>query len=328
MGGDVRTAASVARRAETAGFESVWTTEFYDRSAIVTLAAMAEATESIGLASGIAYGLARTPLVLAVEARDIDELSAGRLTLGLGTGTARMQSDWHGMDPSHPAPRMEELVPLLRELWSLDRQAVDHVGRFYRCRIQPTVRFERTRSAPIPVYLAGVRPRMIEAAGAVADGLVGHPLATPEYIEQVARPALERGARRTGREPHVPVAGYVICAIHDSEAVARSEAAAQIGFYATVKAYDPILELHGFEVEGRAIREAWHEGDHEAMAAAVSERMLEAMAVWGTPKQARERFARRFEGVYDAPLLYSPSFGLSSERLADNLEAICEAFAV
>src|SRR5947199_2368444 len=130
--------ASYAERAEAAGFASVWATEFYDRSATVALAAMAQSTNTIELGSAIAYAFGRTPLVLAAEARDLDELSGGRLTLGLGTGTRRMQQDWHGLDGEHPAARMEELVALLRRLWRLHEGAIDHDGRFYRLHVQPT----------------------------------------------------------------------------------------------------------------------------------------------------------------------------------------------
>src|SRR3954463_2024291 len=104
--------AKAARLAEHAGFESVWATEFYDRSATVALAAMAQATSEIELGSAIAYAFGRTPVVLAAEARDIDELSGGRLTLGLGTGTKRMQTDWHGLDGEHPPPPLGEPLPL------------------------------------------------------------------------------------------------------------------------------------------------------------------------------------------------------------------------
>src|SRR3989454_12647804 len=130
--------ATAARRAEEAGFASVWATEFYDRSATVALAAMAQASRTVELGSAIAYAFGRTPLVLAAEARDLDELSRGRLTLGLGTGTRRMQQDWHGLDGEHPASRMEELVPLIRALWRLDEGPVEHEGRFYRVQVKPT----------------------------------------------------------------------------------------------------------------------------------------------------------------------------------------------
>ena len=198
-GGTLATVAAAARRAEERGFESVWTTEFYDRSATVSLAAMAAATSTITLASGIAYAVGRSPLVLATEARDLDELSGGRLLLGLGTGTTRMQQDWHGADGRSPAPRLEELVPLLRRIWAMDSTGVQHEGRFYRMALRPTA--EVTPRPPIPVYLAGFNPRMVPAAGAVADGLVGHPIFTRRYVEEVVRPALAAGAGAHRPEP-------------------------------------------------------------------------------------------------------------------------------
>src|SRR5204863_9256200 len=150
--------AEAARAAEEAGFQSVWATEFYDRSATVALAAMAQATSTVELGSAIAYAFGRTPVVLAAEARDLDELSGARLTLGLGTGTRRMQQDWHGLDGEHPAGRMEELVPLLRALWRLHEGPVDHDGRFYRLHVHPTATVGPPRREDLPIYLAGVNP--------------------------------------------------------------------------------------------------------------------------------------------------------------------------
>ncbi len=112
---------AAARHAEAAGLESVWTTEFPDRSATISLAAVAQATECLTIGSAIAYAFGRTPLVLAAEARDLDDLARGRLILGLGTGTKRMQRDWHGLDGEHPAGRMEELVPFVRTCWPCAR---------------------------------------------------------------------------------------------------------------------------------------------------------------------------------------------------------------
>ena len=98
--GGVSDAADTAATAESLGYHSAWSPEFYTRSAIVSLAAMAQATTTIRIGSSIAYAVGRTPLVLATEARSLDELSGGRLALGLGTGTTRMMADWHGIDPA------------------------------------------------------------------------------------------------------------------------------------------------------------------------------------------------------------------------------------
>jgi probable F420-dependent oxidoreductase len=314
--------AEAARLAEEAGFASVWATEFVDRSAIVALAAMAQATSTIELGSAIAYAFGRTPLVLAVEARDLDELSGGRMTLGLGTGTRRMQQDWHGLDGEHPASRMEELVPLLRRLWRLHEAPIEHDGRFYRLHVQPTAPPRPPYRPDTPIYMAGVNARMIEAAGAVADGLVGHPLFTPEYVRDVVRPALARGAERAGRAQPPPIAGYVTCSVGDDRAAARAAAAAIVAFNSTVKTYRATHAASGFEREAEAIRGAWRAGDFAAMSAAVSEEMLDAIAVAGTPEEARTRFAERWEGVYERTLLWPPAF-----RGQEGVRTVIDTFA-
>ena len=296
-----------ARVAEAAGFDSIWATEFYDHSATVGIAAMACATETIGLGSAIAYAFGRTPLVLAAEIRDLDELARGRVTIGLGTGTQRMQRDWHGLDGEHAATRMEELVPLVRRLWRLDEGPVEHEGRFYRVSIQPTAP-PRPLDREIPLYLAGVNPRMIEAAGAVGDGLVGHPLFTRRYVEEVVRPALARGARRAGRDEAVPIAGYVNCCVDDDRDAARREAATLIAFNATVSTYQGILRLHGFEENAAAVRAAWESRDWEGMVAAVSDEMIDTIALAGTPDEVRERFETEWSDLYETPLLWPPVF--------------------
>ena len=320
--GGPRELAEAARLAEQAGLASVWATEFYDRSATVALAAMAGSTGAIELGSAIAYAFGRTPLVLAAEARDLDELSGGRITLGLGTGTRRMQRDWHGLDGEHPAARMAELVPLLRRLWRLHEGPIEHDGRFYRLHVQPTAPPREPLRLDIPVYMAGVNVRMVETAGQVADGLVGHPLFTPEYVREVVRPALARGAASAGRELPPPIAGYLTCSVGEDRDAARGAAAAVIAFNSTVKTYRAVHEVSGFEREADAIRDAWTRRDFAAMAGAVSDEMIDAIALAGTPDEVRERFAERWDGVYERTLLWPPAF-----TGADGVRAAVDAFA-
>ncbi|HXM58358.1 MAG TPA: LLM class flavin-dependent oxidoreductase [Candidatus Dormibacteraeota bacterium] len=327
MGGSVATCASIAALAERRGLCSAWTAEFYDRSATVSLAAMAAATSRIALGSAIMYAFGRTPLVTVAEARDLDELSGGRFVLGLGTGTRQQVAAWHGLESSHLAPRLEELVPLLRALWRLRDGELRHEGRFYRLRLRAALPVRPPRRAELPVWVAGVNERMIEAAGRVGDGLVGHPLFTPEYVTDVVRPALARGAARAGRPEDVPVAGYVVCVVADDSAQARREAAAQVAFYAVVRAFDPILRRHGFLPEAAAIREAFRGGDVPSMIALVSDRMLDTFAVHGTPAEARDRFAARYAGLYEEPLLFFPCLGVDVGRHREGLAAVVETFS-
>lgn len=325
MGGDVSTCAQVAAQAERAGFSSAWTAEFYDRSATVSLAAMAATTSHIRLGSAIMYAFARTPLLTVAEARDLDELSGGRFVLGLGTGTRQQVAAWHGQDAQHLAPRLEELVPLLRRLWRFREGHFTHEGRFYHLRLSPTLEVRSPLRPELEVWVAGVNARMVEAAGRVADGLIGHPLYTPEYVHEVVRPALARGAADGGRRRQ-QIAGYVICAVADDEAQARRDAASQVGFSAVVRAFEPIQRLHGFVPEVDAIREAIRAGDLRRVPDLVSDRMLETFAVFGTPEQARQRYAERFAAVYDEPLLLCPCMGVDRGRLREGMAAMVEAF--
>jgi probable F420-dependent oxidoreductase len=318
--GNIETIASTAQAAEGVGFDTVWTPEFYTRSAIVTLAQIAARTSRCRVGTGIAYATGRSPLVLATEARSLDEVSGGRLVFGLGTGTRRMMEDWHGVDPEGPAARMEELVPLLRRLWRLHEGPVTHDGRFYRCQITPTAETTPGMRDDIPVFTAGVNSRMVQVAGRVSDGLLGHPLFSRGYVDDVVRPAIEAGRRRAERDDAcVELVGIVICAIADDAEQARREAAAQLAFYAAPKTYGPLLEASGFGAAGAEIRAAFAERDFERMTAAVPDGMIDGMAAAGTATEVRARLQQAAD-VFDHVVVYPPSFGLSETR-CDELAA-------
>lgn len=322
QGTSVRAMGALAALADESGLDAAWAPELYNRSATISVAEMCNRTSRCTVGSAIAYGVGRSPLTLAAEARDLDEISDGRLVLGLGNGTRRMISDWHGQDPEAPAVRMEELVPLLRDLWRLHEGPVDHEGRFYRLKITPTGEVPPPLRERVPIYTAGVNPRMVETAGRVADGLLGHALFTPKHIEDVILPALERGTEKTGRQlADVRVASLVISVIHEDAEQARREAAAQIAFYCSAKTYAGLLDSCGFGAEGEVIREAFGRGDMEAMVAAVSPQMVDAVALAGTAEEVRAA-ARRYEGILDHLILYAPSYGVSAERALANAESL------
>jgi probable F420-dependent oxidoreductase len=309
----------VAVAADAAGFDAAWTSEFNDRSAIVALAAMAQNTTRCRVGSAIAYAVGRSPLIIANDARGLDELSDGRLVLGLGTGTKGMQIGWHGVkDPESPAVRLEELVPLLRRIWKLHEGPVRHEGRFYSMNLAATADVLPPVRDQIPIFTAGVNRRMIETAGRVSDGLVCHPTFSSHYIHEVVRPAIARGAEHSGRDPAaVETVGMLLCSVNDDESLARREVAAQLAFYAAPRAYAPMLEASGFATEAERIRQAFAERDHEAMIDAVSDDMLDAIAVAGTPEQVRAGIARR-EPDFDHLSLYSPSFTMTLPRVQQN----------
>lgn len=315
----------IARQAEDAGFVTVWTSELYSRSATVPLALWAQGTDRVQLGTNIAYGVGRTPLMWAAEARDLDELSAGRLILGLGNGTTRMMADWHGVDGSSPAGRMTELVEVLRKLWRLHEGPVHHDGRFYRLHLNPTSDTPPPFRPRLPIWTAGVNTGMIRAAGRVADGLVGHPMFTAEYVEQVVRPELAAGARQAERDPaDIAVMGILMCAVGAEEEVGRRSLAFAIAQYAASRVYDRLFELHGWTAAQQVIREAAKRRDTEALIAAVPDEAIDAVGVACTPEQLPERVAKHAVD-YDHLDLVSVPWGITPEEAERDTVAILEA---
>jgi probable F420-dependent oxidoreductase len=318
----------LARRAEDGGFGSVWTVEFYNRNGLVVLGQVAAATKRVKVGTGISYAYMRTPVLSAAAAMDIDEISGGRMILGLGSGTKSMNESWYGV-PFEPrsAPKMKEAVALIRQLFqTAGGGRVKFDGEFYKIRIPMFGRPHAARPT-IPVYLAAVQKGMLRAAGEVADGLVGHPIYTRRYLREFVHPNLRIGFDRAGRgRESFDLASYVITSISEDRVAAVREAKGQIAFYATARSYEGILDLHGWQEAKEGIYEAFRTFDFARMADCVSDEMVEEIAITGTPEECREKL-RRWEGLIDTPLLYAPSVGVSPERVAENNRRIVETFS-
>ena len=198
-GGSARADLDLAVRAEAAGFASVFTIEFFNRHGYAPLGAVAHATSRIRLGTGIANAFTRSPLLHASAAMDLDELSDGRMIVGLGSATRRMNEDWYGVPFSAPAARMIELVELLRAAF---RASVGggfrFEGDYWKLNVPIYSRPAAVRDA-LPIWLAAVNRGMIDASGQVADGLVGHPIATRRWHEEVTLPRLRAAEERAGR---------------------------------------------------------------------------------------------------------------------------------
>lgn len=305
--------------ADKAGFDSVWVTEFFNQNGFVRLGAVAHATENVKVGTAIAYAFMRTPMLAASGALDVDEISNGRVILGLGSGTKRMNEDWYSMPfDAPPAPRMRDAIGLVRAAFAAGKGGgLQFESENYTVKIPAYQRSGQVREQ-IPVYIAGVNKGMVETAARHADGLVGHPVYTRKYIAEVVNPALE-GSK-------CALAPYLICSIADDPAVARNEARSQIAFYYTTSLYHSILDVHGWRATGEQISAAFKKFDFAAMGEAVSDEMVDAIAVCGTAADVKDQI-KQWDGLTEQVLLYPPSIGVKSARLRDNLSAIVETFA-
>jgi probable F420-dependent oxidoreductase len=298
-GADLRGLGDLAHEAERRGIDRLWAPELY-RSASVPLAVAAAATQRIELATGIALAFTRSALVLALEALDLDELSGGRLVVGLGAGVRRLNERWHAVPYDPPVRRMREVVAGFRELVAAmsERRDARSEGRLVDLEVVGYRRPHPVLRARIPVWLAAVQRGMATLAGEIADGLLDHPVTTVDWLTQELLPSIRRGAERAGRTPP-PVAGALICAVSaDDPQGARRAAACTVGFYATVRSYEPLFAGHGYGDRLTGVRRAFLRGDADALAEAVGEDMVDTFAAAGTPEQVRAR-AGRYEGVVE-----------------------------
>jgi probable F420-dependent oxidoreductase len=308
-----RRAVEIAALAEEAGFDAVWTGELYNRSATVPMAMLAAGTSRVRIGSNIAYGAGRSPLIWAAEARDLDELSEGRIVLGLGNGTRGMLENWLSVSGDAPAARMEELVEVLRKLWRLHEGPVHHDGRFYRVHLAPTAETPAPFQEWLPIWTAGVNAAMVRVAGKVADGLVAHPMTTTAYLDEVIRPELARGAQAGDRSLEgFVVKGIRMCAVDADEEAARRRLAFAIAQYVPARTYDRLMALHGWGAAQERIRVAAKERDGAAMAAAVPDDMIDAIGIACRPADLAGRVAAH-KADFDHLNLAAPVWGLSPD---------------
>ncbi|MFT4288422.1 LLM class flavin-dependent oxidoreductase [Nocardioides sp.] len=307
--------AEVARAAEAAGIAAFCSGEFVDHEAFSTLAEMALGTTTAQIGPGIAYAFARTPYAHASAVRGVWRHAAGRLFLGLGSGAFTINRDWFGVAADRPVARMEDLVGAIRAwLHAENGEPVRYDGEFYR--VDAKVGAPVLGRIEVPILVGGFNKLMATAAARTADGVIAHGLFTGSWWDEVVRPAMARGAARAERESDPLEYGWVITAIDDDDPErAVNDARRMIAFYLTVKTYDPYVEHHGWTAQVAEIREAFARRDTDAMAKAVTDDMLEAIAVCGTTAEGRATLARRGETLpRDVAFLAPPSFLVSERR--------------
>jgi probable F420-dependent oxidoreductase len=303
---DLTTVRTIHPELEQLGYDRAFSFEA-KHDPFVPLAVAAEHTSTIGLGTAVAIAFARTPMTLANVAWDLQALTGGRFTLGLGSQIEQHVTQRFSMPWSRPAERMRELVLGIRAIWSAweTGEALDFRGDFY----------EHTRMIPAfdpgpaphglpPVFTAGVGPRMTAVAGEVADGFLVHPVNTRRSLLDLTLPALAEGAARAGRaiEDLELVCVTVVVTGRTEEELARSREGfrRQLAFYGTTPAYRPVFALHGYGDLRPELAALARDGRWDEMAGLIDDELLATVAVVAEPDQVADRLRERLDGISDS----------------------------
>ncbi len=296
---------AIARSVEAMGFDALWSTET-QHDPFLPGALIAEHTRNLRFGTAIAVGFARSPATMAYTAWDLADASQGRFILGLGTQVRAHIKRRFGMEwPDSPAGKFREQIQAIRAFWQAwqSGETLDFRGKYYRLNLMtPFFNPGPIEYPEIPIYIAGVNTAMARLAGEVADGFHVHPFHTPRYLREVLIPAIEEGARRSGRTRARLSTTVFVATTPEGRAYARQ----QIAFYASTPSYRAVMRLHGWEAEAERLSMLAARGRWAEMPALISEEMMNAFAVVAGPQEVPHILLERYRTLADRLTLYLP----------------------
>jgi alkanesulfonate monooxygenase SsuD/methylene tetrahydromethanopterin reductase-like flavin-dependent oxidoreductase (luciferase family) len=305
--------------AEELGYESAWVVEGHGGDQFSILTACALATKRILLGTSISSIFVRSAPTIAMAAACVDHFSQQRFILGLGSSHKVQVEPEHGLVYNQPVQRVRETVEIIRAL--LRDGVVSYKGK-----VISIERFDFWFSPirkEIPIYLSAVFPQMLQVCGEIADGtiLVWSSL---EAGRQAAE-HLAIGAQRADRRlESIDIVSLLPCSMATSRQEALEKLRPGVAFYGGFfPRYNRLMAEEGFPEAAQAIRAAWQRGDREGAARAVSDRLIEALGVAGTPAECRERIdAYRRSGIA-LPIIFPVSSGPNGKQSVTDAIRAC-----
>jgi F420-dependent oxidoreductase-like protein len=313
----------LVREAERLGYDSVWTAEAYGSDAATILGWLAGATERIKLGSAIFQMPGRSPALTAMTAATLDQLSGGRMRLGIGSSGPQVAEGWHGQRFGKQLQRTREYVAVVRMALARERVEFhgetlelplpDGPGKALKLTIAPVQ--ER-----IPIYIAAIGPKNTALAAEIADGWLPM-MFSPEHVGEF-RPLLEEGFARAGDGKgydDFDIAPSVNVFITDDVAAARDAMRPFIALYVGGMGsrernfYNQLVSRYGFEDAARTVQDLYLEGRAKDAMAALPDALIDTVTLCGPRDAARERIGMlRDAGV--GTLIVSPMAWTFEER--------------
>ena len=318
-----------ARRLEELGVDGAFTFEG-PHDVFTPLVLAATATTSLELLTNVAIAFPRNPVQLAHQAYDLQTISKGRFTLGLGTQVRAQIERRYGSQFERPIARMRELVGALRAIFARweTGERLDVRGEFYTHTLMPPM-FDpgpHPFGTP-PIFLGGLGPQMVRLAAEVADGLLVMPFNTGRHFHQRTLPAVAEGLSRAGRDrTELTVMAEVIVACGRDEpelAAAVTGARGLLSFYASTPAYRPVLEAEGWEDLQPELNAMSKSGRWAEMPGLVDDAMVSKLAAVGSPAEVAAQVQERYGEYVERIGFYTP-YAIGPETMGDLVAALRE----
>jgi len=286
-------AVELARAAVDRGYEEVWMAEVNGGDSYALAGAVAQGLPGTRIGTAVVPAQTRTPMVHAMAAMTLSQMTNGNFILGLGLSSPNIVRDWAGQPFDKPLTRMREHIEVLRQMMS--GQKTNYEGKTLSVK---GFRLGGATVGEVPIYLGALNKKMLRLAGALCDGVCLNMVpesALPQVLGEV-----RAGAEDAGRDPNaIEVIARLHVVMADDPNMGRSLIRTVFGAYAATPGYNKCFEWIGYEDEARQIREAFAKGDRAGVAQGVTDRLCDAMAVVGNRETIRARIRAYAEAGID-----------------------------
>ena len=314
---------AVATEAEQLGLEGAFSIQL-SSSPWPGLGAVAATTSRLRIATGIALALTRPPYETALAALDLDHLSDGRFTLGLGTSVRSVHDHHYGVPYERPVARLAEAVRIIKLIVSGEaRRHGRFDGEFWQLDFS-TLALAKPLRPDLPVWIAALRTPLVRVAGEVGDGLIGHPSWSAQWaLDQVNGPYRDAVARSGRQRSDVEINLWHVVAPNPDAAESVRDAKAHVAIYASIAQYEAYFAAHGFGAEARRLHAAAAAGERAGMADIIPDEMARTFVLCGTPADVARQLAP-LAAVADSLCLQPPPVPGEQRRAYERL--IAETF--
>jgi probable F420-dependent oxidoreductase len=300
------------RWAEANGYTDAWFGDGGAPDALTTAAALGDVARSVRIGVAVTPVYTRTPAVLAATANALAQILPGRFVMGLGSSSQTMMGGWHGIPLDKPLSRVRDTAIMVRSMLKGEKSDFDLTVSSHGYRQYPL-------ENPPPIYLAALRANMIEMAAEVGDGVIFNLWPKGALPKMMAH--VKIGAERAGKDwREVEIVNRAMVLVTDDKQDARNRFRAAFAPYYATPVYNKFLAWAGYEGAAQTVAEGWAAKDRNKTGGALTDKLIDEVAIIGTEEECRERIRDDARGGVHTHIV-APLAGANGEEVLRTFKA-------